>query len=62
LWTLPRNITEGPLTPFALAMKANPECMFPDDPVKSYKLYYHTKKDRFAMLWTNRDTPEWFNG
>jgi hypothetical protein len=43
-------------------MKANPECMFPDDPVKSYKLYYHTKKDRFAMLWTNRDTPEWFNG
>ena len=61
LWTLPRNITEGSLTPFALAMSANPECMFPNDPVKSYKLYYHTKQDRFAMVWTNRETPEWWN-
>jgi hypothetical protein len=62
LWTLPRNIKQGPLTPFALAMKANPECIYPDDPVKSYKLYYHTKKDRFDMVWSNRQTPEWWNG
>lgn len=62
LWTLPRNIKQGPLTQFALAMKANPECIYPDDPVKSYKLYYHTKASRFSMVWTKRETPEWWNG
>jgi len=62
LWTLPRNIPHANITPFPLAMSANPECIFPDDPVKSYKLYYHTKASRFFMVWTKRETPEWWNG
>lgn len=59
LWTLPKNIPIGPLTPFRLAMQSNPECMF-DDPVKSYRAFYKTKQDRFKMVWTNRNVPEWF--
>ena len=55
----PININEEGPTPFKLAMKSNPECMF-DDPVKSYQLYYQTKQDRFKMVWTGRDTPSWF--
>ena len=47
-------------TPFKLAMKSNPECMFPEDPVKSYRMYYKTKQSRFKMAWTKRDVPEWF--
>lgn len=58
---LPLNIPDIPQTAFKLAMKSNPECMFPNDPVKSYKLYYQTKQDRFKMAWTNRKVPEWFN-
>jgi hypothetical protein len=41
-------------------MKANPECMFPNDPVRSYREFYQTKQARFKMLWTKRDIPEWF--
>ena len=59
LWALPRNIKNGPLTPFALAMGSNPECMF-SDAVKSYQSYYKTKQDRFKMVWTNRNIPQWF--
>jgi hypothetical protein len=55
----PINISEEGQTPFKLAMKSNPECMF-DDPVKSYQAFYKTKKDRFKMVWTKRDVPEWF--
>ena len=58
---LPRNIPKVGETPFKLAMQSNPECMFPDDPVKSYRLFYQTKQDRFAMNWTKRDMPEWFS-
>ena len=61
LWTLPRNIKQGSLTPFALAMKNFPDCIYPNDPVKSYKLYYHTKKEKFPMIWTKREIPEWFD-
>ena len=64
LWplkNLPRNIPEGPMTPFKLAMQGNPECIFPDDPVKSYRAFYHTKQDRFKMVWTKRAEPEWWN-
>ena len=64
LWqiqSLPRNIPDGPMTPFKLAMKSNPECMFPDDPVKSYRMFYHTKQDRFKMEWTKRKQPKWWN-
>ena len=56
----PRNILKQGLTLFPLAMKSNPECMFPDDPVKSYKLYYQTKQSRFKMTWKDRAIPEWF--
>ena len=55
----PKNISNRGLTPFALAMKSNPECMF-DDPVKSYRAFYKTKLARFSMKWTCRETPEWF--
>jgi len=64
LWPLhiaPTLIPDVGLTPFPLAMKANPECIFPEDPVKSYRLYYQTKKDRFKMVWSKRSIPEWFN-
>lgn len=57
---LPRNIPQGEMTPFPLAMKSNPECMFPEDPVKSYRLFYQTKQERFKMVWTKREKPGWF--
>ena len=57
---LPKNIEVGYLTPFALAMKSNPECMHPNDPVRSYREFYQTKQERFKMAWTNREVPEWF--
>lgn len=53
----PNNILVGPLTKIPLAMKQNPECQFPDDPVKSYRMYYKTKT--FDMKWTKRKTPKW---
>lgn len=56
----PQNITPGKLTPFALAMKSNPECMFPEDPVRSYREFYKTKQNRFKMVWTSRSVPDWW--
>lgn len=56
----PKNISNKGLTPFALAMKSNLECMF-DDPVKSYRAFYKTKLARFSMKWTCREIPEWFH-
>lgn len=56
----PKHIPSKGLTLFPLAMKSNPECMFPDDPVKSYRMFYQTKQDRFKMAWTKREVPEWF--
>lgn len=57
----PINIPDNrELTPFKLAMKSNPECMFEDDAVKSYRAFYQTKQDRFKMAWTKRQKPEWF--
>lgn len=56
---LPRNIPDGPMTPFRLAMKSNPECMYEDDPVRSYREFYQTKT--FKMVWTKREIPEWFH-
>jgi len=55
----PKNIKMAVQTPFKLAMKANPECVF-EDAVKSYRAFYQTKQDRFKMVWTNREMPEWF--
>ena len=60
LWALPRNIKSGPLTPFELAMKSNPECIELGDPVEAYQAFYQTKQHRFKMVWTKRDVPEWF--
>mgnify|MGYP001160850178 FL=1 len=63
LWPLqstPRCIPDIGQTQFRLAMKHQPQCMFPNDPVKSYKLYYQTKQDDFKMVWTGRDVPDWF--
>jgi hypothetical protein len=60
LWQVPSNIPHKGLTPFALAMKAHPECIVPNDPVQSYRNFYKTKKDRFKMTWTKRDIPDWF--
>jgi len=57
---MPENIKEGPLTQFPLAMQSNPECMFKDDPVKSYRAFYKTKQKRFKMEWKFREIPEWF--
>ena len=61
LSTVPVNIPDIGPTTFKLAMGSNPECMFPEDPVKSYRLFYQTKQDRFKMVWTKRDVPQWFN-
>ena len=60
LKTPPKNIPQKGLTQFPLAMKSNPECMFPDNPVKSYQLFYQTKQKRFSMVWTKRKIPKWF--
>lgn len=57
----PSNILNIGETPFKLAMNSNPECMF-EDAVKSYRAFYHTKQDRFSMVWTKRDIPEWWKG
>lgn len=57
----PNNIPDLPRTPFAVAMGSNPECIIDDDPVLSYRNYYQTKQDRFPMVWTKRQIPEWFS-
>ena len=56
---LPDNIPVKKMTPFRLAMKSNPECMF-EDPIKSYRAFYKTKEARFSMVWTKREVPTWF--
>jgi two-component SAPR family response regulator len=60
LATPPFYIQYKALTPFAIAMKSNPECIFHDDAIKSYRAYYKTKQNNFVMKWTNRDIPAWF--
>jgi hypothetical protein len=62
LKTPPRNIPITYMTPIKLAMGSNPECIDNSDPVGSYRNYYKTKKDRFAMVWTKRNKPTWFEG
>ena len=57
----PRNIPEGPQTPFAIAMKNFPECIVADDPIQSYRNYYNVAKSSFAK-WTNREVPYWYLG
>lgn len=57
----PNNIPKGDLTPHALAMGSNPECIDHSNIVQSYRSFYQTKQNRFAMLWTKRNIPEWFS-
>lgn len=61
LQRLPTNIPEGPLTEMPLAMGSNPECINYSDIIGSYRHYYATKKERFKMVWTNRDEPTWWS-
>lgn len=60
LETPPKNLKQGSLTQFPLAMGSNPECIFKDSPVKSYRAFYMTKQDRFKMVWEKREEPIWF--
>jgi len=60
LWPKPNNIARGKLTPPALAMTDKPECIVPNDPVKSYQNFYITKQQRFDMGWPEGKQPEWF--
>jgi len=57
---IPNGLKTTSMTPFKLAMGTNPECIDNSDPVGSYRKYYRTKKDRFKMVWTKREVPEWF--
>ena len=56
----PNNIPSKDLTPFALAMKHEPQCIHEGQAVRSYRLYYQTKLARMPMVWSYRPTPEWF--
>ncbi|MGA0351997.1 MAG: hypothetical protein ACO3MF_04565 [Acholeplasmataceae bacterium] len=60
LKTPPKRLKRGPMTPFAIAMGAQPQCIHTGEPVKSYREYYMTKQSQFDMKWTNRQIPEWF--
>jgi len=56
----PQNIPDIPQTQFRLAMKSQPQCMNPDDPIASYRAFYQTKQGRFTMKWSKRNKPDWF--
>ena len=63
LWALqsiPRNIPQIGITPFAQAMKHYPDCMDPD-PVIAYRNYYHAAKP-FAKWQKGRVAPYWWEG
>ena len=59
LATPPKNIPNKPLTPFKLAMNANPECI-KECPIESYQRYYASKVNNFKMMWSKRQVPLWF--
>lgn len=59
---LPKNITHGPLTEFATAMKQYPECVVNGSPVTSYRNFYHADKLRFATWNRGREAPDWWLG
>ena len=58
---VPTNIPDIGPTKFKLAMGSNPECIF-EDAVKSYRAFYHTKEERFNLVWTKRMIPDWWQG
>ena len=57
----PTNIPDIGPTKFKLAMGSNPECIF-EDAVKSYRAFYHTKEERFKLVWSKRPIPDWWQG
>ena len=58
LYNLPKNIPNGGMTPWALAM---PDQYKTDDPVSSYRNYYLGDKARFAKWEKGRAVPSWWN-
>lgn len=60
LQDLPRNIKRGSFHPLPLAMGVAPQCKDVNDPVGSYRNFYQTKQERFKMVWTKRNIPDWF--
>lgn len=54
----PRNIPEGDLQPFAVAMAD--EYIISTDPIVNYRNYYKNGKSHLHK-WTNRNPPEWMN-
>ena len=57
----PKNINRDlSITPFKRAMKSEPDCEKIPDIVDCYRAFYRTKKDRFSMTWTKRETPYWW--
>jgi hypothetical protein len=56
----PANLPKKKQTSFPLAMASNPECIALGDPVLAYRAFYQTKQNRFKMVWTKREIPEWF--
>lgn len=57
----PLKLQDGPQTMFPLAMSSSPECMDQNDPVESYRKFYHTKASRFTMTWKKRGAPYWWS-
>jgi len=60
LHQIPKNMPSGKMTKQPLAMQSNPECINTNDIVGSYRAFYQTKQDRFKMIWSKREIPEWF--
>jgi hypothetical protein len=54
----PARIPDIGRTPIRLAID-RADCI-KDDPIESYRAYYISKQERFKMIWTNRQIPEWF--
>ena len=46
-------------------MGSNPECVVNElggtNAVQSYRNFYQTKQEKFKMIWTKRNIPEWFD-
>lgn len=54
----PRNIPQGPLQPFAVAM--DPKYIVSTDPVVNYRNYYKQGKTHLHK-WTKREIPVWMS-
>ena len=61
LCATPVNIPNVGPTPYARAMKAYPELMEIEDPVKAYQEFYKADKAKFAKLEKGRSAPDWWN-